>query len=96
MRKSARSFSIKKSDGSIKSSSSFHDKVEVNSIISEEDSAFGEQTPAIKNNDTAKNKDLTFNTKIEDHSARKTHNQSIPLQDSFNVEKMYQRQSTTN
>ena len=69
-RKSARSFSNKRSDNSIKSSSSFPDKP--NSIISEEDSAFGEQTPAVKNNDAAKDKkNMTFNAMVEDHSAKK-------------------------
>ena len=68
MKKSARSFSNKRSDNSIKSSSSFPDKP--NSIISEEDSAFGDNTPAAKNSDKEA-KDMTFNARVEDHSARK-------------------------
>ena len=54
----ARSYSHKRSDGTMKSSSSFQDKQ--NSIISEEDSAFGEQTPAA-NNSQVKNSDINFN-----------------------------------
>jgi hypothetical protein len=45
----------------MKSASSFQDKP--NSIISEEDSAFCEQTPGAKEHDNEKG--MTFNEKIE-------------------------------
>lgn len=43
---SARSLSHKKSEDDVKSSSTFNEKNNQNAIISEEDSAFGNESPA--------------------------------------------------